>query len=557
MKISLKRLHKTLTLFLALVFMIGTIPTYNLSAEGKTGKTYYVSANGKDDSDGLSQEAPMSLFKANATMYHGGDKVLFKRGEVFYGNFTPLVSGTNNSARLQIGAYGGGSLPTFSFAKIVSKAWTNNGNGFYSFDLTDDSNFSGIRNKQIAFKDIANVGFFRDSNGKIYGERKRDAESCKKEFDFYCDDKAIYIKTDKDPFSVLGELKLAIHGCLIYLNMGVNVSDLHLEYCGYGLSWNPKMLDTQKKFAEVKNCVIENLGGTVIDVEKFTRAGNGVELFDAGDNVTITKNIFRNIYDVGFTCQGRDPGIWKNITVSENIFAYCTQVLEFWNSSTTVGAGIYNFKFENNLCIKNGEGWASLGGTPRSASTDILIYGYSADAWQFNVSNNTFYHSNSKSGEVYYCHGNTVDKLVANMNSDNNYIYHLNDKSNIFVTDEQGPQKYQKLKYNIEEWRTFSKRDLNSMFTSIEKNLDNYKTMEEIAFESQNYHEIAKSASDSGIILKLNFDVEKANNPDLGDTITDKTSENEFPWLYIIIGGIVVLVVIIVVVAIILTKKKR
>ena len=340
--------------------------------------------------------------------------------------------------------------------------------------------------------------------------------------------------------------------------MGVTVSDLHLEFSGYGVAWNSKIKNNQMKFVDVKNCVIENLGGTVIDVDKFTRAGNGVELYDGGDNVTVSNNIFRNIYDVAFTCQGNNPGTWRNITISDNVITYCTQAIEFWNGSQTVGAGVYNLKFENNLCIKNGESWASIGGTPRLASTDVLIYGYTAEAWQFDVKNNTFYHSNADSGEVYYCHGNTVEKFIASMTSDNNYIYHLNDKSNIFVTDAQGPQKYQSLRYNIEEWKTFSKKDANSTFIAIEDKLDNYKAMEDIAHTSQNYHEIAKAADDAGITVKLIYDTEKAINPDLGEIPLKNDEPNKSSSLiYIIIAVAVVVVVVIVIVVVLVSKKKK
>jgi len=572
MKNIFKTIKRVSAMLLAIILLLSVTPISFVSAAA-SGKTYYVAANGSDTSDGLKESDPMSLYKANATLLKGGDKILFKRGDIFYGTFTPIVGGTDNEFRVEVGAYGEGDLPILSMAKIVNKAWENAGNGFYKMDLSNDDNYSGIKNKSVAIKDVANVGFFETTEGKIYGERKKDAESCKKQYDFYCDETSIYIKTDKDPYLDFGQLTLAIHGTIIRLNRGVNIRNLHLQHAGYGICWKSGLSEADAKFSDITDCVIEKLGGTVIDVANFVRAGNGIELYDRGESVVIKNNIFRYIFDVAFTCQGNTPGKWRNITISDNVFTYNTQAMEFWCGSN---AGIYSLVFENNLCIKNGESWASLGGTPRLNSTDILVYGFEAPSWQVTINNNTFYHSTGENDTIYYVSAKTISKFLKSIKSDNNYIYHVNDKSRVFVSDNStpAPEEYKNMVLNINEWLKFSDMDKNSVFTSIENNLSDYKSLEELAAVSMSYNEIVKAAKNAGLTVtasltetsKPSTDKNNDNKQPSGDKNNDETKENkvkidipERVWLYIIILGsaVVVFITVAVIITVISIKDKK
>ena len=57
----------------------------NSSAQERTGKTYYISNDGSDANDGLSEEKPFqTISKLNTLTLQEGDAVLFKRGDAFY-----------------------------------------------------------------------------------------------------------------------------------------------------------------------------------------------------------------------------------------------------------------------------------------------------------------------------------------------------------------------------------------------------------------------------------------------------------------------------------------
>ena len=72
------------------------------------GKIYYVSENGNDENDGLSEETPIkTLAKASVLELHPGDAVLFKRGDTFRGRLA-------SQKGVIYSAYGEGKKPVLT-----------------------------------------------------------------------------------------------------------------------------------------------------------------------------------------------------------------------------------------------------------------------------------------------------------------------------------------------------------------------------------------------------------------------------------------------------------
>mgnify|MGYP004571295401 CR=1 FL=1 len=76
----------------------------NTESDNREIKTYYVSADGVS-SDGTDINNPMSLKVANQKKYYGNEKVLFKRGDIFYGTINFDVEATEEEM-FYIGTYG-------------------------------------------------------------------------------------------------------------------------------------------------------------------------------------------------------------------------------------------------------------------------------------------------------------------------------------------------------------------------------------------------------------------------------------------------------------------
>ena len=141
----------------------------NIENEDKEIKTYYVSADGISN-DGTDINNPMSLNEANKKTYYGNEKVLFKRGDTFYGVINFNVEATEEKM-FYIGTYGEGEeKPIISGANILvnSNAWLYDEENLYKIDLSNYSNFYGIGR---TYWEPYNIGFLEDENGNIYARR--------------------------------------------------------------------------------------------------------------------------------------------------------------------------------------------------------------------------------------------------------------------------------------------------------------------------------------------------------------------------------------------------
>lgn len=93
--------------------------------------TYYVSNSGNDSNSGLTTSlAWKSISKVNATAFNGGDQILFKRGETFYGTVIVKNSGSSGNP-ITFSAYGTGTDPIITGFTTLS-GWTSEGSSIYS-----------------------------------------------------------------------------------------------------------------------------------------------------------------------------------------------------------------------------------------------------------------------------------------------------------------------------------------------------------------------------------------------------------------------------------------
>ena len=94
---------------------------------------YYVSNTGNDSASGTSESTPWkSITKVNSAFssMEPGDRILFRRGETFYGSLRISAGGISGNP-IVIGAYGTGEKPVITGFSTVS-SWNNAGNGIYS-----------------------------------------------------------------------------------------------------------------------------------------------------------------------------------------------------------------------------------------------------------------------------------------------------------------------------------------------------------------------------------------------------------------------------------------
>jgi uncharacterized repeat protein (TIGR02059 family) len=122
-------MRKVLTVFLCLVSIIAS------------ATDYYVSSSGSDSANGLSSSTSwQTIAKVNAVFsgLNPGDRILFKRGDIFTGALIISRSGLSGSP-ITIGAYGTGVNPIINGFTTITD-WNNYGSGIYSKAISCESN---------------------------------------------------------------------------------------------------------------------------------------------------------------------------------------------------------------------------------------------------------------------------------------------------------------------------------------------------------------------------------------------------------------------------------
>jgi uncharacterized repeat protein (TIGR02059 family) len=93
---------------------------------------YYISSSGNDSNNGLSASTPWkTIAKVNSSFstLKPGDRILFNRGDTFYGSITVTKSGSVGNP-ITIGAYGTGANPIITGFTTVN-AWTDLGSNIW------------------------------------------------------------------------------------------------------------------------------------------------------------------------------------------------------------------------------------------------------------------------------------------------------------------------------------------------------------------------------------------------------------------------------------------
>jgi len=116
--------------------------------------TYYVDATlGKDTNNGLSQTAAWkTIAKVTASKFTPGDRILFKRGEIWREQLTVPSSGSSENP-ITIGAYGRGALPVINGSNLLSSGWTQYGSTVWQTSVSTRPNqvfFNGVRGTPVA-----------------------------------------------------------------------------------------------------------------------------------------------------------------------------------------------------------------------------------------------------------------------------------------------------------------------------------------------------------------------------------------------------------------------
>ena len=346
---------------------------------------YYLAAHGCDTNDGLSPEAPFKTIKQLSKVLAGGDVVRFHCGDTFYGRIaTP--AGPDKDHPTTFESYGEGAKPVISqYRTAKCGAFEKHEDGVYKLELSNQDKI----NEEVDILDT-NVGFIKVS-GEIKYRKKFRYEDMAEQWDFYCDDKYVYIKLEECPCKYSDDIKFAVGLRMLAFANNLRVTDIVFRGGGaHGISG-------VVKGAYIANCEFHELGGSRLGgLErngKFntTRYGNGVECWSNSYDVTVENCKFSEIYDVAITMQGTNVEVnWNNIHFRNNVIWKCVQAFEIWSSGDKPDTGFTNCSFENNVCIDSGFGWGYDARPNKHVTAHLLLYGLQCPLCDITVTGNVF-----------------------------------------------------------------------------------------------------------------------------------------------------------------------
>ena len=378
------------------------------------GNVRYFSNAGDDAADGLTPKTAWRTLEKLCRDLPAGAEARLRRGDVFYG-MADLKPGLSTERPTVLTAYGEGAKPeicAFKIAKPNPSVWTPTGtNNLWRSDLGDDSKFDGNHMSRSG-----NVGFLK-VDGRLFGRKffAKLKNLPSRQWDFIDDRCSLTVFSTVNPALAAKDIRIAPCMGTLPFRDHIVVSNIIVRGTGaHGANGNG--VDIHFFDCEFREIGGSHLGGHGAGVSRY---GNGVACWGGCRDVEVRRCVFADVYDVGFTMQGRQaPFSWENIHVSDCVFLRCSQCYEVWLNKCRPGIGMENGSFVRNRCVDTARGWAYDVRPDKANATPLLIYTMATDTCDILVKDNIFINSRGyliyKSGglaelpETYRVIDNTV-----------------------------------------------------------------------------------------------------------------------------------------------------
>ena len=386
-----------------------------------TGTVYYVSQEGSDLNDGLSEGAPFqSLDRVNEAQLKKGDVVLFRRGDLWRGH---IKAGNG----VTYSAYGSGPKPRiygspFDAAKTGKWIETDK-KGVYAYSekipkdvgsLVFDEGESGC-----AFKITKKIDYegntFHIETGKPFGGY----QDMERDLDMWHElsDGTIYLcSLSGNPAKRFKSIEILANGHIVSIPWaGACVDNLCLKYSGsHGVGASTKVIPLLK----VTNCEIGWIGGSIQfdnpapkSPGKFsrpTRYGNGVEIWGGCKQYIVDHNWIYQVYDAAITHQystkSQDINM-DNIEYTNNLVENCVYGIEYFYSikdEFLETCAMHNVLFKGNIIRTSGTySWGYQRHNRESPAAIKTWPGSANKAVNFRIENNIIDRGNPRLMDVY------------------------------------------------------------------------------------------------------------------------------------------------------------
>ena len=320
------------------------------------GKVYFVSAEGNDGNDGLSESKPVkTLAKVNELPLRYGDAVLFRRGDTWRRSPDKL-SGALIKAKAGVtySAYGKGDKP-----RIFGSPWSLASEGTWTLTSTRNvyeySATFGVGMVGTILFDNKDFAVVYDDNYKTVSQLTNDLDCLQK------DGKVYLCSTKGNPGTRWTTAEWFVGSDGIRCDEKNTIDNLCIRYVGahgIGIGFTTELI--------VTNCEIGLLGGCFNHAGQSdqVRYGNGVQVFGGCDKYVISNCWVYQCFDAGITHQYGDSGsydrdcVMQNITYRGNLLEENMYNIEYFNSYIEGRDRIMrNVKIDRNILRKAGYGW--------------------------------------------------------------------------------------------------------------------------------------------------------------------------------------------------------
>ena len=311
------------------------------------GATYYVDATGGNDSNvgTATNNAWKTISKVNASAFSAGDSILFKRGETWR---EPLVVSSSGLAGnpITFGAYGTGALPVLmaSTSKSNPIDWTADAtvNIWFATGFPTDVGSIMVNGTTVLTGKVSAKASL-NSQGKFWHNKS---------------DSSVYMYSTSNPATYYNngiecwwKGIAASNGNIIYAN-GKNYLDFQDLELKYGGGHGIQLVDTTG--SNIRRLTISYVGGSYLT--GTTRYGNGIELWEGANTVTVENNTVSQTFDECLTSQSMGAVTRANITFQNNTGDKCGRAFAF--STNTGSPTIDNIYILNNTFTNSGLGWS-------------------------------------------------------------------------------------------------------------------------------------------------------------------------------------------------------
>ena len=385
-------------------------------------KTIYVANNGNNANNGLSEAAPIqTISHLNTLSFSAGDKILFKKGDVFTGQVEVKSSGTSASP-ISYGSYGTGTIPVISGGQKLNPLHSS-GNVFEA-SVSEPVLAVYINENKAPLARQPNSGFYTiQSGGK---KMVTDGTNLNKATDYY---KGANVRIRSSNFTFEARQITSSSSNSVYW-----AADLHYNAnpgYGYFLDNHRDFLDAQDEWyydaannkvllyssSAPANCYASiheyglkfgtNVSHIVVDGLAFNyQFLDAINLYGTCQNISVTNCEFNNIERHGISL----AGTYTKVNISQNIF---TRVYGSGIMSNNLSTSKIEYNFFTDIGMW--QGYGAVFGFPINNNSGFAISGNNNHV-HHNVVKNTGYNGIRVDGEGNLTENNLVQNACLKAN---------------------------------------------------------------------------------------------------------------------------------------------